>query len=719
VKSNRVKSCGIANVLMALLLGSVAPYLSAANWNSPYSQQGVEEQVLYSSFSGRPKHLDPARSYSSNEYTFIGQIYEPPLQYHYLKRPYQLEPLGAAEMPVVTYLDRQGEPLPADASTEQIAYSVYEIRVREGAKYQPHPAFVPVDEVVLEQVEQLSDFPQQGSRALMADDYIYQIKRLAHPATHSPIFGLMTEYIVGLQALRDQLKEARKQHPEQWLDLRKFPLDGVERVDDRTYRIKVKGKYPQFLYWLAMPFFAPMPWEVEQFYERPQLKEKNITLDWYPVGSGPFMLTVNNPNRKMVLERNPNYHADFYPTEGEPEDREQGLLADAGQPIPFLDRIEFSLEKETIPYWNKFLQGYYDASGISSDSFDQAVQLSGSGEAQLTPDMEAQGMRLQTSVSTSIYYMGFNMADTVIGGTDERARKLRQAISIAVDYEEYISIFANGRGIPAQSPLPAGIFGHQTGEQGVNPVVYRWESGKPVRRSLDEAKQLLVEAGYPNGRDAESGKPLTLYFDVTASGPDDKARMDWYRKQFEKIDLQLVIRNTDYNRFQDKMLNGSAQIYLWGWNADYPDPENFLFLLYGPNAKMEKNGENASNYSNPQFDQLFEQMKNMENSPERQQVIEKMTTILHNDAPWLWGFHPKNFGLYHHWYRNTKPNLMANNTLKYARVDSAERTQKRGEWNQPVLWPLWGGVVLMMVLIVPAWLGIRRREQQSLRKEVS
>ena len=70
---------------MALLLGSVAPYLSAANWNSPYSQQGVEEQVLYSSFSGRPKHLDPARSYSSNEYTFIGQIYEPPLQYHYLK----------------------------------------------------------------------------------------------------------------------------------------------------------------------------------------------------------------------------------------------------------------------------------------------------------------------------------------------------------------------------------------------------------------------------------------------------------------------------------------------------------------------------------------------------------------------------------------------------------------------------------------------------------
>ena len=337
------------------------------------------------------------------------------------------------------------------------------------------------------------------------------------------------------------------------------------------------------------------------------------------------------------------------------------------------------------------------------------------GEATLTPEMEAQGMRLQTSVSTSIFYMGFNWADSVIGGDSERARKLRQAISIAIDYEEYISIFANGRGIPAQGPLPAGIFGHQPGEAGINPVVYRWENGKPLRRSIDEAKRLLAEAGYPEGRDAESGKPLTLYFDVTASGPDDKARMDWYRKQFEKINLQLVIRNTDYNRFRDKMVNGNAQIFLWGWNADYPDPENFLFLLYGPNAKMGKNGENAANYSNPQFDQLFERMKNMENGAERQQVINQMVEILRNDAPWLWGFHPKSFGLYHRWYANKKPNLMANNTLKYVRVDPDVRAEMRTAWNQPVLWPLWGGALLMLGLIIPAWRGIRRKERQSLR----
>ncbi len=712
-----VKSCLPGLVWALLLLGGMMPSLLLAGWNNPYASAGAEQSVLYSSFSGRPKHLDPARSYSANEYTFIGQIYEPPLQYHYLKRPYQLQPLGAVTMPVVTYLDGDGKPLPVEVESGQIAYSVYEITIRDDIRYQPHPAFVTQSEESLQHASQLSDFPRQGSRSLLADDYIYQIKRLAHPALHSPIFGLMTEHIVGLKALRGQLKQAQQAEPEQWLDLRNYPLEGVERVDDYTYRIKIHGKYPQFLYWLAMPFFAPMPWEVEQLYAHPRLREKNITLDWYPVGTGPFMLTMNNPNRKMVLERNPNYHHEPYPAEGEAEDVEQGLLADAGKPLPFLDRIEFSLEKETIPYWNKFLQGYYDASGISSDSFDQAVQVNSGGEAVLTDEMADRGMWLQTSVSASIFYMGFNWVDPVVGGDSERARKLRQAISIAVDYEEYISIFANGRGVAAQGPLPAGIFGHQPGEAGVNPVVYQWQQGEAVRRPLQEARQLLREAGYPEGRDAETGKPLTLYLDVTASGPDDKARMDWYRKQFEKIDLQLVIRNTDYNRFQDKMLNGSAQIFMWGWNADYPDPENFLFLLYGPNAKMGKNGENAANYQSAEFDALFEQMKNMENGPKRQQIIDQMVSIVRRDAPWIWGFHPKNFGLYHRWYRNTKPNLMANNTLKYVRVEPELREQMRVQWNRPLLWPLWVGVGGMLLLVVPAWRGIRRKERQSLRMQ--
>ena len=67
--------------------------------NSPYPAADNDETVLYTSFNLRPKHLDPARSYSANETLITGQVYEPPLQYHYLKRPYQLEPLTADKMP--------------------------------------------------------------------------------------------------------------------------------------------------------------------------------------------------------------------------------------------------------------------------------------------------------------------------------------------------------------------------------------------------------------------------------------------------------------------------------------------------------------------------------------------------------------------------------------------------------------------------------------------
>jgi ABC-type oligopeptide transport system substrate-binding subunit len=185
------------------------------------------------------------------------------------------------------------------------------------------------------------------------------------------------------------------------------------------------------------------------------------------------------------------------------------------------------------------------------------------------------------------------------------------------------------------------------------------------------------------------------------------------RKQFAKIDLELEIRDTDYNRFQDKMLRGDAQIFQWGWNADYPDPENFLFLLYGPNAKVGKNGENAANYANAEFDRMFERMKNMDNGPERQALIDHMVEIVRRDAPWAFGFHPKQFTLHHAWYGNAKPNLMANNTLKYKRVEPDLRSQRRAEWNRPNLAPVAVAVLLPVAVVVPAVIGYIRRNRSA------
>lgn len=691
-------------------------------WNNPYPGREPDVNVVYSAFAERPKHLDPARSYSSNEVEFTGQIYEPPLQYHFLKRPYELIPLTAAAVPRPRFYDAAGRLLPDDAPSARIARSVYEIRIRPGIRYQPHPAFAKddagryryhaMDAAFVERRSTIADFEHTGTRELVAADYVYQIKRLADPRLASPIFGLMAEHIIGLKALGDALQQAAKTRPGALLDLNAFPLAGVEAIDRYTYRIDVKGKYPQFIYWLAMPFFAPIPWEAEVFYAQAGMAEKNLTLDWQPVGTGPFYLAENDPNRRMVLKRNPNFHGETYPAEGSDGDRAAGLLKDAGQALPIVDAAVFSLEKETIPYWSKFLQGYYDSSGISSDSFDQAVQFSAGGDPQLTDSMRAQDIRLVTTVATSLWYVGFNMLDPVVGGLAEDRQKLRQALSIAFDYDEFISIFLNGRGIPAQGPIPPGLFGHIEGERGMNPYVYEVREGRVQRRSVEAARKLLAEAGYPNGRDAKTGEPLVLYFDTMASGPDAKSRLDWIKKQLDKLNVQLVVRGTDYNRFQDKIRKGNAQIFEWGWNADYPDPENFFFLLYGPHKKVASGGENAANYDNPEFDRLFERMKDMENGPERQAIIDAMLAIVRRDAPWIFAYYPKSFGLTHGWVHNVKPNLMANNTLKYRRVDPALRAQRRSEWNRPVVWPIALLVVAMAAAIAPAAAAWRRHERK-------
>ena len=305
--------------------------LSACDmWNNPYPATDAGKSILYTAFTERPKHLDPAQAYSENEYEFLSNIYAPPLQYHYLKRPYQLVPLAASEMPGVSYLDARSLPLPTDAPADKIAFSVYEIHIKPHMRFQPHPAFArdavgkseydPLKPDALRDIHALGDFAHSGTREVLAADYVYQIKRLAHPQLHLPIFGVMSQYIVGLKDYAATLQQALTQHPDSFLDLNAYPLPGVQVVDDTTYRITIRGKYPQFAYWLAMPFFAPMPQEAEHFYAQPGMKERNLTLDWWPVGSGPYYLSENDPNRRMVLTRNPYYDSEVYPSEGEAGD---------------------------------------------------------------------------------------------------------------------------------------------------------------------------------------------------------------------------------------------------------------------------------------------------------------------------------------------------------------------------------------------------------------
>ncbi len=657
--------------------------------NNPYPADPAVTKTFYTAFSSRPKHLDPARSYSSDEAQFLGQIYEPLLEYSYLLRPYQLQPLTAEKMPQVTY----------DAKTNT---STYTINIKHGIMYQPHPAFAcdsqgryyyhNLSAQEAERFTSLQDFVQTGTRELLAEDFVYQVKRLADPTINSPIYGFLSDYIIGLKELHNSLQDDYAKKPGVIsLDLRDYNLAGVKLVDKYTLSIQIHGKYAQFKYWLAMNFFAPMPWEVTAFYAQPGMDKHNITLDRYPIGTGPYMLAVNNPQRHLIMSRNPNYREEYFPSIGAPGDLEQGYLINAGKKIPMVDRVIFTLEQEDIPYWDKFLQGYYDRSAISSNNFNSVISAASRTALTLTPALQEKGVRLSVTDTLSTFYWGFNMLDEVVGGREVAARNLRHAISLAFDIEEYIAIFVNDRAVPAQGPIPPGIVGYQ-------PAILE----EPATR-LQRAKQLMVAAGYPDGISPQTGKPLQIYFDTIVSGdPSEQAVDNWIVKQFNKLGIELVIRSTDYNRFQDKLRNGTLQFFFFGWDADYPDPENFLFLFYGPNSTVKHGGENSTNYQNATFDQCFKRFKEMGDNPSRINLIKQMNDILRDDAPWIWGMFPKSYALSNPWMSKTKANPIANNTLKFVDLDPEMRANLRLDWNKAIIWPVLIIVILAIVIFAPA-----------------
>ena len=745
VRHSQIQSLLVARPIIAaaamvclLLLVGCGPQSGETPINSPYARGAETENVMYTAFAQRsPKFLDPARSYSTDETPFTYNIYEPLYGYHYLKRPYELIPRAARAVAEPNFFNAQGEPLPADTPVPQIAESVYDIPITPGIKFAPHPVFArgtdgqfsywPMPAEALADKFAISDFKQTGTRELTAYDFVYAIRRLASPRVASPIFSTLAEHVVGMQEYGKRLREIdvdiRKQAPAgtrdlPWLDLRDTGFSGVEALDAYTLRIRVKGFYPQFKYWLAMTFVAPIPWEADRFYSQPGMAKQNLSLNNWPVGTGPYMMGESIQNRRHVLVRNPNFRGEPYPCEGEPGDRAAGLLADCGKMTPFIDRIVFTMEKESIPLQGKFMQGYYDIPQVDRGDTGVAMLVAASDSTEKAALYAQHGIQLPTTVEAQSRYFGFNWKDPVVGMGDTpeqqvRNRKLRQALSIAFNWEEFVAIFENDQAQVAYGPVPPGILGYQAGVEGVNRVVYDLKDDKPVRKSLSEARRLLAEAGYPDGRDEKTGQPLVLYFDSTGGPGGSSPMLDWMRRQFGHLGVQLDIRSTDYNRFQDKMARGVAQMFMWGWVADYPDAENFLFLLYGPNIKAEKGGENASNYVNPAYDALFEKMRDLPDGPEKEQVIAQMTQILQDDAPWMFGVFPKSGGAFQQWVGNAKPTQMVRNVLQFMKIDSALRVQKINVWNPPVWWPLGLLLALLGLVVWPAWRALRKQDRQT------
>jgi ABC-type oligopeptide transport system substrate-binding subunit len=310
-------------------------------------------------------------------------------------------------------------------------------------------------------------------------------------------------------------------------------------------------------------------------------------------------------------------------------------------------------------------------------------------------------MKLDKAVDPDIFYIGFNLDDPVVGvAAGDRSRKLRHAMSHAVDVAEFSRVFFNGRGISASSVIPPGIFGYEA------------DYANPAREfDLERARELLVEAGYPGGIDPETGQPLKLSFDTGDTSTRGRIRYKFFVDGWSRIGLDIEINATNYNQFREKMRKGSYQIYMSGWIADYPDPENFLFLLWGENAGSTSGGENHANFRDPRFDALFVEMKNMPNGPARMARIREMREILERERPWIELFHRENYALYHGWVRNVKTAGLTFPQEKYRDIDVAQRVRERKERNRPIRWPAYAIAGLAVIAVIPGIATFLRERQ--------
>jgi len=727
-----------------LLWAGAAALLVACN-NNPWPKGSASQNTIFSSMiENTPRHLDPTASYWSNDTLVTYQVYEPPYGYHYFKRPYELVPKSAERVVTPTFLDKNGQKLPDDAPADQIAESVYDVPIKPGILYQPHPAFAKDDkgdyryhtmkpgDVGTRQSPM--EFEHQGTRELVAEDFVYAVKRHATTRITTPIFGVFSEYVLGLAEYGDMIKKEDAKLragtdpsslDKPFLDFRRWTLAGATAPERHLLRIRLKGKYPQWKYWMQMTFLAPVPWEADAFYAQPGLAERGITLDQWPVGTGPYMVTEFEKDRRIVMQRNPNYRGEPFPCDGMPEDAKAGMLADCGKKTPFVDRIVSVVEREETPRKNKFRDGFYDLEVFERTDTGETFRVESLDSEDVRADYQRKGFIFPHTADVNSYIIGMNMLDPVLGGGDTaegkaRARKLRQAIVMAIDWDEYSKIFPRKGGVTAMSPLPPGIPGSRDGTpEGLNPMTRRLVDGQSVQRPIADARKLMEEAGYPGGRDAKTGKPLVINYDVYyPATPERKPEIDWVARQFAKLDIQLEIRATDNNQFQDKVRKNKHQVFWTGWNADYPDAENFLFLFYGPNSKSVSDGENTANYQNPEFDKLFVQLKTLDDGPQKQAVIDKMVAILREDAPWSFGFYPWASAAVQSWVHNSKPAILIRDHGRYLRLDVAAREAALATWNKPVWWPVALIVAALMAVFVYTRRSMRRRERMNARGEV-
>jgi peptide/nickel transport system substrate-binding protein len=562
-------------------------------------------KTLRVAFSIAETSFDPGFASDAASDGIIANIFDSMLDYDYLARPVKLVPRALEAMPVV---EEGGK--------------TYLCRIRKGIYFTPDPAF------------------RGKPRELTAQDFAYSFKRHFDPAVKSPWLWMLEGKILGGDEARAEASKTGK------FDYDK-PWPGLTVVDRYTLRVRLKAPDLRFPYVLAVPNMGAMAREVVEAY--------GVDIGAHPVGTGPFMLGEYKRSARIVLVANPKFRETVYVPAGPIPASSQGVAeALKGRKLPLAGRVEISIIEEGQARWLAFQNRELDFLDIFPPEFiDQLLD-----NGKLRPEMAAKGIVHDVLLRPNTWWTYFNMKDPVVGGYTQEKIALRRAIGMAYNVDELIRVLAKGRAVPAYGPVPPDIAGYdpklRTSAQLYDPAA---------------ARALLDKFGFKDRdgdgyREMPDGSPLVL---ERWSTPNSQARQgdELWKKNMDAIGLKMTFKKDRVPELRKMARLGKIPMRADGWNADYPDAENFMQLLYGPNAGQE----NQAQFDLPEYNRLYVQAQTLPDSAERTKLFDRMTEIVIAYAPWRLTYHLLEDSVRHKWVKTYVPHPIRSQWWQYIDID--------------------------------------------------
>lgn len=550
-----------------------------------------ERDTLNFALTSNISTLDPAVSYDTVSAKIVYQIYESLYEYDYLKRPYQIKPLLAKDLPII----------------EQNGLK-YTIKIKTNIQYHDSPAF------------------SGKKRYVKAVDFINQIKRLAFKGTKSSGWWLFDNKIIGLNEFREKAKDDLS-------DFFDYQVEGLSAPSDDTLVIKLLKPYPQLIYALGMAFTTPIAEELITYFKN--------DLSQTAIGTGPYKMISWQKSSSFKMTKFLSYHEEKFPSQGDRYSFEHKLVSDAGKRLPFIKNITFHIMKEGQTRWLNFRKKKIDIVVLTKDYFMVALDKSG----ELSKEFKQENIKLQVAPTLTYWWLAFNMNHPILG----KNKLLRKAFAHAINIDEYIRSFTNNIALKANSIYPPGVMGYSP----ANELPYKYDP--------EIAKKFLAKAGYPNGK----GLPIFQY-DVRGSATVSRQMGEFIKMELEKIGIRVRVNLNTFPGFLNKAKTGQLEIWQGGWAMDYPDPENVIQLLI---SKNHPPGPNATAYSNPKVDELYEKLFLTQDKLEILGITKKVEKMIAEDVPWVMQFYSRNYILYHGHLKNFRQSDLVNNNLKYLRLE--------------------------------------------------